>query len=178
VGSVYTLISTTGSLTGMFAGVPDGAMLALNGSCPRGQGLATLARINYTSQSVTATIVAAPTVAQIRSALKLLLRPTGRNARIGRLLKNGGYTFSLPSLAGRLRLAWTVKPRHRHLTIAVVTVTLTGGGPTKLKIALTKYGRGVLKHHRSVKVTGTAYFEPAATAFVGLSPHVTFTLHR
>jgi hypothetical protein len=50
----YTLITTTGSLTGEFAGVPDGTTVTLSSSCP---GATQALRINYTPNSVIATVV-------------------------------------------------------------------------------------------------------------------------
>lgn len=52
-GDVYTLVKTTGSLSGTFAGLPDGRTTQLQ--CGAGSGRAL--RINYTSDSVTATVL-------------------------------------------------------------------------------------------------------------------------
>ncbi|MFL5864937.1 MAG: Ig-like domain-containing protein, partial [Solirubrobacteraceae bacterium] len=54
-GDVDTLVKTTGSLTGTFAGVPDGATIPLD--CPDGRLTAPRVRINYTEDAVTATVV-------------------------------------------------------------------------------------------------------------------------
>ena len=51
-GDVDTIITTTGSLTGAFPGTPEGTVVPID--CERG------ARIHYTANSVTATIVALP----------------------------------------------------------------------------------------------------------------------
>jgi hypothetical protein len=55
VGDVDTLVSTTGSLTGTFAGVPDGTTIPL--SCT---GTAPTVTIHYTANSVTATVASTP----------------------------------------------------------------------------------------------------------------------
>jgi hypothetical protein len=55
VGDVDTLVSTTGSLTGTFAGVPDGTTIPL--TCT---GTAPTVTINYTANSVTATVASTP----------------------------------------------------------------------------------------------------------------------
>ncbi len=52
-GDVDTLITTTGSLTGTFAGIPDGTVIPIF-SCSG--GLNASVRINYTAHSVTATV--------------------------------------------------------------------------------------------------------------------------
>jgi hypothetical protein len=55
VGDVDTLVSTTGTLTGTFAGVPDGTTIPL--SCT---GTAPTVTINYTAHAVTATVASSP----------------------------------------------------------------------------------------------------------------------
>jgi hypothetical protein len=52
VGETYTLVTTTGSLEGTFAGMPDGAIVGIN--CGSDYPLV---RINYTAHAVTATVV-------------------------------------------------------------------------------------------------------------------------
>jgi hypothetical protein len=54
-GDVDTLVTTTGSLTGTFNGVPDGTTIALFGC----EGTAPTVRINYTVHTVTATVLTA-----------------------------------------------------------------------------------------------------------------------
>jgi hypothetical protein len=53
VGDVDTLVTTTGSLTGTFSGVPEGSTVALQCS----PGTAPTVRINYTVHTVTATVL-------------------------------------------------------------------------------------------------------------------------
>jgi hypothetical protein len=55
VGDVYTLVTTTGTRTGTFAGVPDGSTVSLECS----PGTPPTVRINYTLHSVTATVLTA-----------------------------------------------------------------------------------------------------------------------
>jgi hypothetical protein len=55
LGDVYDLITTTGSLTGTFSGVPDGTVIPVD--CSGDSGVAPTVRINYTTNSVTATVV-------------------------------------------------------------------------------------------------------------------------
>lgn len=63
-GATATLITTSGTLSGTFANAPNGSVLSIP-SCP-GQSLA--ARILYTSNSVTATVVSGGTTATTLSA--------------------------------------------------------------------------------------------------------------
>jgi hypothetical protein len=58
-GDVYTLITTTGALSGTFSDAPDGQVLGLF-CVPTGGGSTPYLRINYTAHSVTATVVPPP----------------------------------------------------------------------------------------------------------------------
>ena len=53
-GDVATLVSTTGTLSGTFSNAPQGAVLTMGSSC---QSTLPKVQINYTSSSVTATVV-------------------------------------------------------------------------------------------------------------------------
>jgi hypothetical protein len=55
-GDVYTLLSSTGTLTGTFAGVPDGSTVALPADCTDSTTPADV-EINYTAHAVTATVL-------------------------------------------------------------------------------------------------------------------------
>jgi len=57
-GTTYTLVSTTGSLLGTFAGVPNGAKTGIGTPSPCGPS-SLKAQINYTANTVTATLVSA-----------------------------------------------------------------------------------------------------------------------
>jgi hypothetical protein len=57
-GDVATLVTTTGTLSGTFANAPDGATLTMTSSC---QTTAPQVQINYTANSVTATVLGAAT---------------------------------------------------------------------------------------------------------------------
>jgi hypothetical protein len=178
VGTQYPLISTTGALTGTFTNLPDGSMLGTFDTCPRSQGLSTLARVNYTPSAVDVTIVQPPAVAQIRASLSGVLKPTGKNALIPRLLKHHGYTFTLPAVAGRLQLAWQARSGHTLATIANVNVTSSGAAPTKFQIKIVAKGRRLLPRQPKLKVKATATFSPAATQLRAITAHRTFTLKR
>jgi hypothetical protein len=57
IGDVYTLLSTSGTLHGTFAGVPDGAVETANCSSSVEPPNPATMEINYTAQSVTATVL-------------------------------------------------------------------------------------------------------------------------
>jgi hypothetical protein len=178
-GTVYTLVSSTGTLTGTFSKVPNGAEFGTFEACPtRGTGLSTLAQINYTPHAVTATIVPAPTVAHMRSALTHVLKPKGKAATIGRLLKRGGYPGSFPALAGLFSLSWESGPKHHPVTVAIVNARFYGAQPTKFDVRLTRAGTRELRHARRLKLTAEGVFIPAATLLGDVTAHATFTLKR
>jgi hypothetical protein len=68
-GDVDTLLTTTGSLTGTFASVPDGTTVTLSFCSGGGGGKLPTVRINYTAKTVTATVLTSggggPTVTSV-----------------------------------------------------------------------------------------------------------------
>jgi large repetitive protein len=58
-GDVATLVTTTGTLSGAFSNAPDGTTLAMASSC---ESTPPKLLVHYTSGSVTATVVGAPTI--------------------------------------------------------------------------------------------------------------------
>jgi hypothetical protein len=115
-----------------------------------------------------------PSRAQISSALKKVLVPTGKLAKIAALVKHGGYTFSFaaPS-AGRLVLDWYFVPAGAHVTrgtkpkpvlVASVTVAVHKSGKVKVKLKLTSQGRKLLKSAGREKLTVKASFAPTGHA--------------
>lgn len=61
VGDVYTLVKTTGTLTGTFGNAPNGSTMTLTCYYNGGSSSGPTVRINYTSSSVTATVISATT---------------------------------------------------------------------------------------------------------------------
>ena len=125
-----------------------------------------------------------PSTGQILAALSAILAPRGRNASIGALLKQGGYTFSFnaPS-AGTLVLGWFFVPKGAHFSraakpvkLASVTTGLSKSGGAKVKIRLTAAGTRMLKHARTLKVMSKAIFTPSGGA--GVSALKAFVLKR
>lgn len=177
-GSVYTLVSTAGVLSGTFVNAPNGATLPTMFICPRGLGLTTLAKIGYTPHAMTATIVPAPTLAQLSAALSAGLTPSGKNARIGRLLKLGGTTLSFPPLAGELSIDWNARVRGRTVLVADGRANVDGAAKVSVHIGLTRSGKHLLEHARHLKVTASGLIDPAATGFVLVRAKQAFTLTR
>jgi hypothetical protein len=284
-GDVYALISTSGSLSGTFSGLSNGSVITLANGCNQAAGAT--ARINYTSDAVTATIVsgghltdppqnislptisgvprvgrtlsgfagnwqgegsspfedqwedcsaaatgctaipgageaptgiAAPTYrvttadlghrivlhvsasnafgtagatsvatavvepplpsrAEVHAALGKILKPTGKNAAIHRILKNGGYTFAFtaPS-AGVLRLYWLVRPRGKTVFLARGTAKPTASGRVKFKLTLNRTGKRLLKHAERFGLRAYASFKPSGGPL--RNAQKTFTLKR
>jgi hypothetical protein len=59
VGNVATLVTTTGTLSGTFNGIPDGTVVPIG--CQPASGTAGTVQINYTANTVTATVITAAT---------------------------------------------------------------------------------------------------------------------
>lgn len=86
VGTVYTLVSTTGALTGRFANAPDGS--TVDDSCGARTGRWT---INYTANAVTATVAST-----LRSVGRPYVRPPALRAR-----RSSGCARTVPRSSAR-----------------------------------------------------------------------------
>ncbi len=87
-GDVATLVTTSGTLSGTFANAPNGAIMTMASSC---QSTAPKVQINYTSNSVTATVVGAST--PTTTTLGKPTPPTATTSGKGRLLHRGNRLF-------------------------------------------------------------------------------------
>ena len=127
-----------------------------------------------------------PTVAQIAALLGAELVPSGRGARIGALLRHGGFARSVRALeAGKLEIAWYDLPRgarlarHRHakpILVASGKLTFAAAGSATMAIRLTRAGRHLLKRARRLTLTARGTFTPVKQAAV--NAHQRFTLRR
>jgi hypothetical protein len=104
----------------------------------------------------------------VRAALAGLLAPHGAAARIAKLLRRGGYTFSFaaPS-SGKLVIDWDyAPPRKRHarkpkpVRVAARTVSIKKAGRVAVKLKLTKPGRRLLQHAERERVSVRVSFTP------------------
>jgi hypothetical protein len=127
---------------------------------------------------------AGPTPAQIRAALAQVLTPKGKAAKIGALLKKGGYevSFRAPG-AGRLVIDWYLVPPGAHpkkgvrpTLVATASIVFHGAGQAKLKIALTSAGRRLLRRSNVVKLLAKDTYTPAGEGSVTVTR--TFTVRR
>ena len=124
-----------------------------------------------------------PSAAQSRALLLRLLPPAGKNAKIGALLKRGGYFISFDALsAGRLVVSWYEVPKGAHLAnakpllLAVGRVSVARPGVAKLSIKLTATGRSLLAHAGQLKVTAQGVLTPSGHGAVKVTR--SFTLRR
>jgi hypothetical protein len=116
-----------------------------------------------------------PTVPQIRAALSRGLVPHGKGAKIGALLKHGGYTFTFNAPSGaRVMITWFFLPTGAHISkakpvkIASARVTFTKAGAARVKVRLTGKGRELLRHAKSLKVIAKDTFTPGVGGAVGM----------
>jgi hypothetical protein len=104
-------------------------------------------------------------VLPVRAALSRVLVPGGKLAKIGVLLRHGGYSisFNAPS-AGRLAILWYLvregAKRKQPVLIAKLSVSFHQAGAAKIKIILTRNGRRLLAHAKQLTVTAQGTFTP------------------
>ena len=99
--------------------------------------------------------------ASIRAMLLNAMKVQGSAAKIGTLLKKGGYLFSAtaPS-SGRLVISWYTSIHGRKYLVATVTFVFQRAGVRTLKIAVTADGKKLLRRATQLKVTVNAAFTP------------------
>jgi beta-galactosidase len=111
-----------------------------------------------------------PSRARVKAALAAVLSPRGAQARIGRLLRNSGYTFTFgaPS-TGKLVIDWyyVTKParsshnrRPRKVLVASASQSIKKAGRARVKVKLTARGRSLLKHAKRQRLVVEARFTP------------------
>ncbi|MGZ6615940.1 MAG: nucleoside hydrolase [Solirubrobacteraceae bacterium] len=120
-----------------------------------------------------------PTVGKMRSLLAIADVARGRGAKIGNLLKTGGYftKFAAPS-SGRLQISWYYQPRRgKRVLVATVSVVLHKSGTANVKIALTRNGRNLLRASKSSRrLSSKSSFTPTGRGTISTSN--SFTLKR
>ena len=128
----------------------------------------------------------APSAAQIKKSLSAALVPRGKSAKIGAILRAGGYTVSFTALVrGDAEIRWYVGPPHAHRTVdknGKPPLVATGkrmflnAGTHNLKLKLTPAGKRLLRHSRSIRLTAKGSFTLSGKhATVATTP---FTLAR
>ena len=108
----------------------------------------------------------APSTAQIKTALLRMLKPYGNSARLGAVVRNGGYrcTFVAPG-AGRLAISWytlakSARNRTHKLLIATAQLHVPGAKTATVTVKLTAAGKTLLKLSHRVHITATGTFTP------------------
>jgi hypothetical protein len=105
--------------------------------------------------------------AEIAAAVTQALAVSGKAAKIGAILKAGGFVAPLaaPS-AGQAAITWFLVPKGARLAAAKPVVVAKGAkrssraGKVKLKIRLTSKGRALLKRSKKVKLVARGTFTP------------------
>jgi hypothetical protein len=120
-------------------------------------------------------VVGAPaTRGQVRSLLRKQLRRSRRHIRIIPLLVAGGYRTRIKALcAGRLRISWTATGTGSHgeqdrMLIASGQTRFTAADARTLTIRLTRRGKYVLRHVRSLRLIVSWSFKPLETAAIAV----------
>jgi hypothetical protein len=126
-----------------------------------------------------------PGAAQLYATLRSELVPTGAAARIGALLRHGGYRAALRAPApGTITIKWYSVPRGARIAVAHPTALLVASGRLTfgrsgsawMSIRLTARGRQLLRRPRRITLTARGTFATTgAPAVVALR---TFKLTR
>jgi hypothetical protein len=119
---------------------------------------------------------AIPTAGQIRTLLGKQLIPHGKTAKIGALLKHGGYSFSFTApTAGRVVISWYLIPKGAQLArrkprpvlLARATQRFVKARSLRLNVKLTREGKLLLMRPNALKLTAKGTFTPTGEAAVG-----------
>lgn len=129
------------------------------------------------------TIPPGPSPATVKSALAAVLSPHGARARIAKLLRNSGYTFTFDAPStGKLVIDWydIVRPprgakhgKTEKLLVASASASIKAAGEIKVKVRLNARGRSLLKHSRRQRLTVQASFTPMGESTTTLSRVIT-----
>ncbi len=188
MGAIYTLVSTTGTLTGNFAyngpsqGTPDDYLV--NTTCGPPGDTSTVSFHMVTSRTgatktVTATVgppftpqtqphphtAPPPEPAAIKAALRRIDAPPAGTSVRSLLAKGATLKFPAPG-AGTVSLRWSVvsPATKKPLALAKTTRTITKAGTVKLLVRPTKAGKRALrsarKAKRALRVKSTVSFRP------------------
>lgn len=125
----------------------------------------------------------APSPSQITALLSATLVPRGRAAKISALLSRDGYAFSWnASCTGRLVISWYETSAGAHLSrartrilVATVNRSFSTHGTVKLRIALTRRGRQLLKSSRRTKLIAKGSFAPGGKSATTVVKDFTLT---
>jgi beta-galactosidase len=121
--------------------------------------------------------------ARVRSALTGVLSPKGAPARLARLLKNSGYTFTFTAPStGKLVIDWYFVPKGSRLNaadaggarspkrtpvlVASAATSIKRAGRQTVKVKLTRRGRSLLKPARRERLTAVARFTAIGSSTV------------
>jgi hypothetical protein len=112
--------------------------------------------------------------ARIRGLLANALALHGKGARIGALLKNGGYLFSFAAPSpGRLVISWYHASKHGKKTlVATVTFAFHKTGAATIKLVLTGKGRKLLSGVGKMKLTAKGAFTPVGQGATSASKNI------
>jgi hypothetical protein len=121
--------------------------------------------------------------AQVTASLAKQLAPKGTPAKVGAVLKAGGYKLSFAALeSGTVVIGWYYVPPGARLAAAKTVLvasgraTFAGAGTKTIKLKLTAAGKKMLKHANQLKLTSKGVFSAPGQAQIVVRK--TFTLKR
>jgi hypothetical protein len=121
--------------------------------------------------------------AQIVVSLRKQLTPSGKAAKIGALLKNGGLTMPFEALeAGTVSVEWYLVPagaklakktKAKPVLVASGKLVFSAAGTGKLMVRLTAVGRRLLQHARRIRLVAKGTFVERGGEVAGATTSVT-----
>ena len=115
-----------------------------------------------------------PTPAQIKATLFKQLAPTGNAAKIGTLLRSGGYSFFFkPPGNGSLVIGWYLASK--PTLIARGNADFFSGRTGRTTIKLTTAGKRILRSAKTLKLTAKGTFTPILYAAASTTRTCTLT---
>jgi Bacterial Ig-like domain (group 3) len=115
-------------------------------------------------------------VTSVRSALRQIVYPAGKDATLTELLRRHGYVFSFSApAAGRLSVTWTATIKRKKVTVARGSANVSSARSVKFKVALTSQGTRDVNRYSRLNVTSNATFKTPGLRQVTRSGAFTFT---
>ena len=112
--------------------------------------------------------------ATIRFLLVTALVPRGNGARIGPLVRAGGYSFSFAAPSpGRLVIAWYRLAHGRQTRVAAASFVFHRANTAKIKLGLSGKGRELLSGARRMKLIAKGAFTPVGQHTTSATKRIT-----
>jgi hypothetical protein len=118
-----------------------------------------------------------PTAAKLKASLLAQLRPKGKAAKIGALLRKRSYAMSFKALAaGTVAIDWYYQPKGApRVLVAKGKRTFASAGTHSIAVKLTARGQKLLKHARRITLSVRGSFTARGARAISASRGFTLT---